>query len=177
MLKRISYILDQCSACLGRGVSWLILLMMLATATLVVLRYGFNIGSLTTQDSIMYMHVTVFMLTMAVTLKNNGHVRVDIFYQGFSVKTKAIVNLLGSLFLLLPFCFFMFFISFDYVLASWQALETSPDSGLPLYLIKSLLLLLPVTLALQGLSEGIKSWLLLFSPEVSYPKDKELTHD
>lgn len=177
MLKKITSLIDRASSILGHGVSWLTLIMMLATAILVLLRYGFNIGSLITQDAIMYLHVLVFMLAMAVTLKNNGHVRVDIFYQNFSPRKKAFVDLAGSLLLLLPFCLFMFVVSFNYVIASWQTLEVSPDSGLPLYLIKSLLLLLPITLALQGISQGLKALLLLtqyqevITPQEEYSRD------
>ena len=176
MLKKITSLIDRGSSILGHGVSWLTLIMMLATAALVLLRYGFNIGSLITQDAIMYLHVVVFMLAMAITLKNNGHVRVDIFYQNFSPRKKALVDLAGSLFLLLPFCLFMFVVSFNYVIASWQTLEVSPDSGLPLYLIKSLLLLLPVSLALQGISEGLKALLLLTQNKDVIAQQEEHSH-
>jgi len=101
------------------------------------------------------LHGTVFMLGAAYTLKVDGHVRVDIFYQNFSIKGKALVNLLGALFLLLPVCIFIFYISFDYVATSWRIIEKSSEAGgLPfVYLSKSLLLLMSITLSLQGVSE------------------------
>ena len=61
------------------------------------------------------MHGLFFMLAIAHTLKINGHVRVDILYQHWGAKGQALVNLLGSLFLLLPVCAFIAFISWDYV--------------------------------------------------------------
>ena len=87
---------------IGRSVSWLTLMMVLATFLIVVLRYVFNIGSVPLQESVSYMHTLVFMLGAAYTLKNDGHVRVDIFYQRFSPTAQAWVDCLGVLLLLMP---------------------------------------------------------------------------
>jgi len=144
---------------LGKLISWFTLLMVLLTFIIVVLRYGFNLGWIAMQESILYFHGFVFMLGAAYTLKNNGHVRVDIFYQKFSIRKKAFVDLFGTLFLLLPVCIFIFVISFDYVALSWQILEKSSEAGgLPfVYVSKSLLLLLAVSLSLQGMAEIARS--------------------
>jgi TRAP-type mannitol/chloroaromatic compound transport system permease small subunit len=105
----------------------------------------------------------------AFTLKHDGHVRVDIFYRGFSPRLKAIVNLIGGLLFLIPFCLLIFFISWDYVLASWVIRETSAENnGLPfIYLLKTLMLLMPATLVLQGIAEIIRSGLVLSGADVS----------
>ena len=74
------------------------------------------------------------MLGLAYTLKHDGHVRVDIFYRGYSAKTKALVNFVGGVLFLLPLCGLLFFVSWDYVLASWAIRETSAENnGLPLF--------------------------------------------
>lgn len=147
--------IDWLSSSLGKLISWFTLLMVLLTFAIVVLRYGFNIGWIAMQESVLYFHGLVFMLGAAYTLKAGGHVRVDIFYQKFSAKKKAYVDLFGSLFLLIPVCIFLFSISVDYVISAWQIMEKSSEAGgLPfVYLAKSYLLLLAVTLGLQGLAE------------------------
>lgn len=155
--------IDTITELLGKAVAWLTLLMVLLTFSIVVLRYGFNLGWIGMQESVLYFHGIVFMLGAAYTLKHDGHVRVDIFYQKYSLKQKALLNLFGSVILLLPVCIFIFFISFDYVLSSWNIMESSPEAGgLPLvYLNKSLILLLAITLSLQGLAEIVRNILML----------------
>ena len=73
--------LDDVTEKTGKVISWLTLLMVLLTFTIVVLRYGFNLGWIAMQESVLYFHGIVFMLGAAYTLKADGHVRVDIFYQ------------------------------------------------------------------------------------------------
>ena len=155
--------IDTLTELLGKAVAWLTLLMVLLTFSIVVLRYGFNLGWIGMQESVLYFHGIVFMLGAAYTLKHDGHVRVDIFYQKYSPKQKALLNLFGSVILLLPVCIFIFFISLDYVLSSWNIMESSPEAGgLPLvYLNKSLILLLAITLSLQGLAEIVRNILML----------------
>jgi len=154
-LSKFVTIIDKFTENIGKIIAWCTLLMVLLTFAIVVLRYGFNLGWIAMQESVLYFHGFVFMLGAAYTLKKEGHVRVDIFYQKFSPNKKALVDIFGALFLLLPVCIFIFIISFDYVAVSWQIMEKSPEAGgLPLvYLSKSLLLLLAVTLSLQGLAE------------------------
>ncbi|MBA6390402.1 TRAP transporter small permease subunit [Colwellia sp. BRX10-3] len=156
--------IDMITELLGKAVAWLTLLMVLLTFSIVVLRYGFNLGWIGMQESVLYFHGLVFMLGAAYTLKHDGHVRVDIFYQKYSHKQKALLNLFGSIMLLLPVCIFIFFISVNYVMSSWQIMESSPEAGgLPLvYLNKSLILLLAITLSLQGLAEITRNLLILF---------------
>tara|TARA_R110000744_G_scaffold39339_1_gene89621 strand:- start:4149 stop:4694 length:546 start_codon:yes stop_codon:yes gene_type:complete len=163
--------IDAFTELLGKMVAWLTLLMVLLTFSIVVLRYGFNLGWIGMQESVLYFHGLVFMLGAAYTLKHEGHVRVDIFYQKYSLKQKAMLNLFGCVMLLLPVCIFIFFISFNYVLSSWQIMESSPEAGgLPLvYLNKTLILLLAITLALQGIAEITRNLLILFqdSPDTN----------
>lgn len=154
-LAYITKTIDKITDSTGKVISWLTLLMVLLTFLIVVLRYGFNIGWIAMQESVLYFHGTVFMLGAAYTLKADGHVRVDIFYQNYSKKIKALVNLLGAVFLLLPVCVFIFYISLDYVATAWRIMEKSSEAGgLPfVYLSKSLLLIMALTMSLQGIAE------------------------
>lgn len=153
----------------GRLIAWLTMLMVLLVMLVVVTRYFLEVGSIALQEAVTYLHCLVFLMGLAFTLKHDGHVRVDIFYRGFSPKSKAIVNLLGSILFLVPVCLLIFFTSWDYVLASWTIKETSAENnGLPfVYLLKTLMVLMPVTLLLQGIAEIIKSSLVISGIDVS----------
>ena len=130
---------------------------------MVVLRYGFNIGWIAMQESVLYLHTTVFMLAMGYTLKHDGHVRVDVFYREFSKRTKAWVDLVGTLVLLVPVCIFIGWVSLDYVASSWELKEASMEAGgLPgVYLLKSLILLMTGTVLLQGIAEALRNLLVI----------------
>jgi TRAP-type mannitol/chloroaromatic compound transport system permease small subunit len=176
-LAHVTNFIDKITDNTGKLISWLTLFMVLLTFLIVVLRYGFNVGWIAMQESVLYFHGTVFMLGAAYTLKADGHVRVDIFYQNFSIKGKALVNFLGALFLLLPVCIFIFYISFDYVATSWRIMETSSEAGgLPLvYLSKSLLLIMAITLSLQGVSEICRNLHTLLSKSKYSSSEKEVS--
>lgn len=147
----------------GRLVAWLVLAMALLTTIVVVLRYGFNTGSIMAQEAVTYMHGCLFMLGAAYALKNESHVRVDIFYRNFSPRTRAWVNSLGGIVFLMPLCAFICFASWNYVSESWAIYETSPEpGGIPaVYLLKSLLPLMAITLFLQGVAETLRNMLVL----------------
>lgn len=148
--------IDAFNTYTSNAVAWLTLSMVVVTFIVVVLRYALGIGLVWMQESIVWMHGAVFMLGAACTLQREEHVRVDIFYRKLSEAGQAWVNIVGVLAFLMPFCLFLIYASYDYVAASWAIREVSRDSGgLPypfLPLIKSALLLMPVMVALQGLS-------------------------
>ena len=143
----------------GRTVSWFTLLMVIVTFIVVVLRYVFDIGWIALQESVTYLHAMVFLVGSSWALQQEAHVRVDIFYSRFSARTKAWVDLLGSLLLLLPVMIFIAWISWDYVIDSWDVMEGSREAGgLPaVFLLKSLILVLAVMLMLQGLVQIARS--------------------
>jgi len=166
-LKGLARLCDRGNEAIGRYVSWLTLFMVLVTFFIVVMRYAFNLGWIGVQESVAYMHAMVFMLGAAYTLKHDGHVRVDIFYIKASKRTRAWVDLLGSLFLLIPMMVFIFLISWGYVSESWRLLEESPETGgLPIvYLLKSNILGLGILMTLQGLAQAIHNGLYLMGVE------------
>ena len=165
-MQQLNRWLDNFAEWTGRLVAWLSLFLVLVTFSVVVLRYAFNIGSISLQESILYLHASLFLLTGAYTLKKDAHVRVDIFYRRFSPDNKAWVNLMGALFLLLPVCLFIGWISWDYVSAAWSVREGSRETGgLPfVYLLKSLIPLGIILLALQGISQVLASLVTLLKP-------------
>ncbi len=162
-VSSVSAVIDMINKKIGEWVSYFTFLMAAVTFAVVVLRYGFNLGWIAMQESVVYLHAAVFLLGSAYTLQHDGHVRVDVFYRGFSEKRKALVNLVGTLFLLLPVMIFITVVSWHYVFESWQTLEGSMESGgLPfLYVLKTFILLFSLTMLLQGVSEAIKQSLIL----------------
>lgn len=118
----------------------------LALISLVVLvvydasmRYLFQSGSIALQELEWHLFDVIILLSIAYTFSHDAHVRVDIFYDRFSPKTKAIVNLLGSLFFVLPFSLLIIYLGIDFVALSFSQMEASADpGGLPYrFIIKS----------------------------------------
>lgn len=146
---------DKANDVLCRAVSWLTLVMVIMTFAIVVLRYGFDLGWIAMQESVMYLHAMVFLMGCAHTLRVGEHVRVDIFYRQFNAKKQAWVDIFGALFFLLPVNLFVLIISFDFVASSWSMLEDSQEAGgLPLvFLLKSLILMFSLSMTLQGVAE------------------------
>lgn len=159
--SRAAEIIDEFNHATGRVVAWLTLLMVLLTVVIVVLRYAFDAGFIWLQEGLTWLHASAFMLGAAYTLQQDEHVRVDIFYREMSVRRRAWVNGAGVLMFLFPLCGFVLVESFEYVRAAWSIGEVSRDSGgLPypaIPLLKSMLLLMPVTVALQGIAILLKS--------------------
>lgn len=147
----------------GRSVAWLTSGMVVITFTIVLLRYLFDTGWIAMQESVTYLHALVFMVGAAYTLRHDGHVRVDIFYRRFTQRGRAWVDLGGVLLLLLPLCGFIGVVSWEYVAESWRLLEGSREAGgLPaVFLLKSVIILMPLLLGLQGIALGLRSVLVL----------------
>ena len=149
--------IDAFSATVGRAVAWLTLLMVIVTVVIVVLRYAFDIGFIWLQESLTWLHASAFMLGIAYTLQQDEHVRVDIFYREHVGGAPCLGQRSGrSLLFVLPLAGFLLFESFGYVRTAWQIGEVSRDSGgLPypaIPLLKSMLLLMPLAVALQGIA-------------------------
>jgi len=166
-LKTLSDRLDGIAERVGNAAAWLALGLVLITFAVVMLRYLFQLGWIAMQESILYLHAALFLLGAAYTLKRDGHVRVDIFYRGFSAKRKALIDLLGSLLLLLPVCSFLLWVSWDYVATAWSIYEGSQEAGgLPyVYLLKTLIPVAVLLLILQGISQALSSLSILLSAE------------
>ncbi|MGI9250011.1 MAG: TRAP transporter small permease subunit [Pseudohongiellaceae bacterium] len=159
LLSTIHRTIDRVIEFLGRRVAWAALLTVLVMVVIVMLRYFFNFGSIAMQESILYLNTLLLALGIAHTLKEKGHVRVDIFYSRFSSRRRDVVDIIGTLAFLLPSMGAVVYFSWDYVAASWRVGEGSTEaSGLPyVYLLKSCILLLAGLLMVQGMSEVIKA--------------------
>ena len=152
---------DRISNITGKATSWLTLAMVIFTSIIVVMRYVFDTGFIWMQESVTWMHAAVFMIGAAYTLLHEEHVRVDIFYRKMSDRGRAVVDLLGVVLFLLPLCGFLAFTAYDFAAAAWSIHETSREpGGLPypmIPLLKSIVIIMPVAVALQGISLLMRS--------------------
>jgi len=151
--------IDWLNTKIGGAAAWLCLAVVAIQFAVVVLRYLFGIGSIWLQESIVYSHAAMFLLVAAWTLKNEGHVRVDIFYASASPRRKALVDLCGALVLLIPFAAAILYFSWPYVARSWAIMEGSREaSGLPLvFVLKTLIPVFAAMLILQGIAQAIRA--------------------
>ncbi len=152
-IRRLNQAMSILAACLC-------IAMALLGLGIVVLRYGFSVGSIAAQELVLYCHAFVFLAAAAATLDADGHVRVDIFYRRWSGPRRGLVDLLGTLLLLLPVMGFILFVSWGYVADAWARHEVSSEAGgLPwVYLLKSLILLFAGQMLLQGLVQGVQAY-------------------
>ena len=120
-LVAFARLIDSLNARLGRICAWVPVFLVAGTTLVVILRYGFGIGATALQEAVMYSHALVFMGAAAWALQQGAHVRVDILYQRFSTRTKEVVNMFGTLVLLLPTCGFLLWLSWSYVGAAWAS--------------------------------------------------------
>lgn len=161
--------LDTIAEFTGNTTAWLTGIMVIIACIVVALRHLFGIGSIALQESVTYMHAVIFMLGTAYTLKRGGHVRVDILYRRMSPPKRAWVDALGSLLFTLPLMLFIGWGSWEFVHESWRIGEGSANSGGMggVYLLKSLLPLMALSVSLQAIAELLRNLLVLMnlSPE------------
>lgn len=158
-MNKTQNVIDQITSTVGRTISWLTLALVLVIIVDVFLRYVFAITSSASFELEWHMFAAVFLLGAAWTLQQDKHVRVDVFYNRFSAKYQAWVNLIGCVILLFPLCFVGVLEGSRFAYAAYQLGETSPDpGGLPArFLIKSTIPLSFALLGLQGVSIILKS--------------------
>ena len=162
VLLRISRIIDTFTEWVGRIAYFLVPIVVAVGVWNVANRYvgraiGRTLGSNFYIEAQWYIFSLIFLLGAAYALKHNEHVRVDVFYSNYSPQRRALVNFLGTLFFLIPFCGLLIYFGWPYVEQSWRIRENSPDpGGLPRYIIKTFLIVSPILLIIQGISEAIK---------------------
>lgn len=171
-MKFIAWIIsaiDRFNTAVGKCTAWLSAVLVLVVCYDVFTRYFLKKSSIAIFELEWHIFSVLFLIAAAYTLKNDSHVRVDVFYSRFSPKLKAAINLLGTVIFLIPFCVLVIWASKNFVLMSYNLNETSPDpGGLPYrFLLK---LMIPVGFSfilLQGISLTLSSICKL----IDYPLD------
>jgi TRAP-type mannitol/chloroaromatic compound transport system permease small subunit len=157
MLQRLSALIDAMNERIGRLVYWLVLAMVLISAGNAIIRKVFSMSSNAWLELQWYLFSAVFLLAAGYTLLRNEHVRIDIVAGRMSARTQAWIDVLGTVFFLLPMTIMLTVMSWPYFVRAYEFNEISGSAGgLTLWYAR---LLLPVgflLLSLQGVSELIK---------------------
>lgn len=162
-LLPLAHKIDRFTNLIGKLAYWLVLVMIGVGVWNVLGRYignaiGQNLSSNALIETQWYLFDLVFLLGAAYALQHNEHVRVDVFYARWSRRRRAMADLFGTLFFLLPFSVLVIYFSWGAVVRSWAVRETSPDpGGLARYPIKTMILVSFALLILQGISDAIKN--------------------
>lgn len=172
-ILKLCDLLDEASDRLGRVVMWLAGVLVAVQFAVVVLRYAYGSSYIWMQESVIYLHATLFMLAIGWVYLHDAHVRVDVLYAGWSARAKALADLLGILVAVLPFCALVIWACWPYVSMSWR-LKEGPMfvGGLPfLYLLKSLIPAMAVLLGAQAISLALRAAAVLAgAAETHYPR-------
>ena len=166
-LRRLAHAIDKISSVAGEASSWLVFLLVLITTTDVIMRYFFSAGSVALQELEWHLYAANFIIAAGWTMKNDQHVRIDLFYQHFGPKTKAAVNLIGAIIFCIPFCLIVIWAAWPFLMNAWEVRESSPNpGGLPArYILKAFIHLGFGLILLQSISEVVKSFLTIAGDE------------
>ena len=156
-LLGLSGIIDRVNEWIGKAMGWLILLAILVSTGNAIVRKVFSTSSNAWLELQWYLFGAAFMLAAAYTLKQNEHIRVDIFYGSRTRRTQHWIDLFGHIFFLMPFVILMAWMLIPYAIRAWVNGEVSTNAGgLVIWPARALLALGFVLLTLQGFSEIVK---------------------
>ena len=163
----------------GNAFMWLAVAIVVVCFWVVVERYVFQNTRLWMQDLYPWMNGAMFTAVAGYALYRDDHVRVDIFFRPASTARKALMDLVGVLFFLLPFTYVVWTFGFDFVQRSVRLLEASanPGGAQGLLVLKSFILVFAVLVALQGVAMLIRSTLILLAREDLIPEDYRYKYD
>jgi TRAP-type mannitol/chloroaromatic compound transport system permease small subunit len=157
-LLRIAAAIDALNAAIGRRMAWLIVFCTAISATTATLRYTLDWGSNALLEAQWFMFGLVFLFCSPWTLREGGHVRIDILSSRLPPVARAWIDILGGLLFLLPVCLLIAIDSWNFFLIAYQTREASSNpGGLIWWPIKLAIPIAFILLSLQGASEIIKN--------------------
>lgn len=174
-LKLFIRAVDGLNGFVGAIAAVLTIFMVLNVFVVVALRYGFSMGRIWMQELYVWTHAFVFLAASGYTFREDGHVRIDLIYGKRSPRTKAIINLIGSIIFALPFLVFLTKWSWPIVARSFANMERSSEAGgLPgLFVLKGAILLFCITIGLQVLALMARCLLTIFTDECYFSKQDQ----
>jgi len=151
-LLKLEQLINRFSDLLGKIAGILLILLLFNVFYDVIMRYMFNDVSIGMQELEWHLYATIFLLGVSYTIRHDGHVRVDVIYEGLSPKRQGWVDLVGTLLFLLPFTLLVFYYGLNFVAESWDMSERSGDPGGLLYRwgIKSMIPAAFFSMAISG---------------------------
>lgn len=169
-------LIDRLSETVGRGVPWLILVLVLVSTGNAMSRKLFSASSNALLEIQWTLFAAVFLLAAAHTLRRNEHVRIDVLSARLSPRTRALIDIVGGLFFLLPFASLVFYHGWTFFWESFVSAEhSSSPGGLILWPGKLLIPLGFALLWLQGVAEVLRriAFLAGHGPEPEPPRSPE----
>jgi TRAP-type mannitol/chloroaromatic compound transport system permease small subunit len=173
-IKKFITVIESINEFVGRGVSWVTFGLVILVFTDVVMRYAFKTSFVFVQELEWHMFSVIFLVGAGYTLLHDEHVRVDIFYQRMSQKSKAWINLIGTGLFLFPGCYMIIATAIPFVMDSFSVMEGSPDpGGVPFrFLLKSMIPIGFVFVFLQGVSLFLKSLFTVLEMDLDLGNDE-----
>jgi TRAP-type mannitol/chloroaromatic compound transport system permease small subunit len=173
LLLKLSQLIDWLNERVGKGAFWLVLIMAVISAGNASYRFVFNDSSNGMLEIQWYLFAAVFLLCSPYTLQKNEHVRIDVLSGKLSPRGLAVIDIIGTLFFLLPMVVLVLYLSVPLVAESYKINEYSANAGgLIRWPVKILLPIGFTLLALQGVSELIKRGAFLMGL-IGDPNSKE----
>jgi len=162
-LKRVEGFFNSFIDIIGKIISWLLIVMVLNVLIDVVMRYSFHNSSVGMQEMEWHLFSVVILFGLGYALKEEAHVRVDFLYDTYSPKTKATVNIVGTLLFLFPFVLLIIFGSYEFVMDAYSSQEISEDPGglTHRWIIKAMIPAGFIFLILSGVNYILKNIIIL----------------
>lgn len=175
LLNKAEAVINGFSEILGKVAAVLFILLLLNVFYDVIMRYMFNDVSIGMQELEWHLYAAIFLLGIPYTLYKDGHVRVDIIYESLSVRKQAWIDLLGTLFFLIPFTLLIAKYGIDFTVESYELGETSGDpGGLPYrWLIKSIIPFAFISMCISGIGVMLKAIIILRNNPSDLSKHKK----
>jgi TRAP-type mannitol/chloroaromatic compound transport system permease small subunit len=157
---RVEGLFNRFSDAVGWFSAILLLLLILNVFYDVVMRYLFNNVSIGMQELEWHLYSMIFLFGVAYTLKADGHVRVDIIYERLSVKHRAMIDILGTLIFIWPFCLLVAIYGIDFAHNAFVINEQSGDpGGLPYrWIIKSMISIAFICVLISSIGFMLRAW-------------------
>ncbi len=156
-LLKISRLIDAFNTRLGKFLGWFILAAVLVSSINAIIRFTFNQSSNAWLELQWYLFGAVFLLGSAYTFLNNEHIRIDIINSRLSTRMRNIIDVVGHLFFLFPFCIVLIYTGSQFFMRSFISGEGSSSAGgLIVWPAKLMVPLAFILLLVQGMSELIK---------------------
>jgi len=162
-LKRVEGFFNSFIDIIGKIIAWLLIVMVLNVLIDVVMRYSFHNSSVGMQEMEWHLFSVVILFGLGYALKEEAHVRVDFLYDTYSPKTKATVNIVGTLLFLFPFVLLIIFGSYEFVMDAYSSQEISEDPGglTHRWIIKAMIPAGFIFLILSGVNYILKNIIIL----------------
>ena len=175
-LRELARRIDAFQDRFGRGVSWIMLLMVLVVFFDVIMRYAFSKSSVFTQELEWHLFGVVYLLAAGYTMLYDEHVRVDIVYSRWSPRKKAWSDFILYLIFFYPSAFMIMIMAWPFVRDSYRVFEGSPDpGGIPYrFLLKSAIIVGFALLTIQAFSQTIKNFFWAMGWEEREVRAKEI---